>query len=82
MSGEGAENTATLSFEEYLFQILTDLRALNTAVEALAAATDAYAPTNVTTDRAFDADTVAVAELADVVGTLIADLQAKGIISS
>lgn len=35
----------------------------------------AYTPTNVTPDRAFDADTVAVAELADVVGTLIADLQ-------
>lgn len=38
----------------------------------------AYTPTNVTTDRAFDADTVAVAELADVVGTLIADLRALG----
>ena len=38
----------------------------------------AYTPTNVTPDRAFDADTVAVAELADVVGTLIADLQALG----
>lgn len=35
----------------------------------------AYTPTNVTPDRAFDADTVLVAELADVVGTLIADLK-------
>jgi len=35
----------------------------------------AYTPTNVTTDRSFDADTVAIAELADVVGTMIADLQ-------
>ncbi len=40
----------------------------------------AYTPTNVTTDRAFDADTVLVAELADVVGTLIADLQAAKVI--
>lgn len=40
----------------------------------------AYTPTNVTPDRAFDADTVAVAELADVVGTLIADLQAYGLL--
>jgi hypothetical protein len=40
-----------------------------------------YTPTNVTTDRSFDADTVAIAELADVVGTLIADLQAYGLIS-
>jgi hypothetical protein len=39
-----------------------------------------YTPTNVSTDRAYDADTVAVAELADVVGTLIADLQSKGIL--
>lgn len=38
----------------------------------------AYTPTNVTTDRSFDADTVVVAELADVVGTLIADLQSIG----
>jgi hypothetical protein len=42
--------------------------------------TAVYTPTNVTTDRAYDADTVAVAELADVVGTLIADLKAAGII--
>lgn len=40
----------------------------------------AYTPTNVTTDRAFDADTVLIAELADVVGTLIADLQSDGVI--
>lgn len=39
-----------------------------------------YTPTNVTTDRSYDADTVAVAELADVVGTLIADLQTIGLI--
>ncbi len=40
-----------------------------------------YTPSNVTTDRSFDADTVLVAELADVVGTLIADLKLSGIIS-
>lgn len=40
-----------------------------------------YTPTNVSADRAFDADTVAIAELADVVGTLIADLQTSHIIS-
>lgn len=42
--------------------------------------TAAYTPTNVTPDRSYDADTVLVAELADVVGTLIADLQAAGLI--
>ncbi len=41
----------------------------------------AYQPTNVTVDRAYDADTVVITELADIVGTLIADLQRKGILS-
>jgi hypothetical protein len=40
----------------------------------------AYTPTNVVTDRAYDADATSIAELADVVGTLIADLQATGLI--
>lgn len=40
-----------------------------------------YTETNVTTDRAFDADTVTLPELADVVGTLIADLRARGIVA-
>ena len=39
-----------------------------------------YAESNVTPDRTFDADTVAVAELADIVGTLITDLRAQGFI--
>jgi len=38
--------------------------------------------TNDGADRAFDADTVAVAELADVVATLITDLAATGIIGA
>jgi hypothetical protein len=37
--------------------------------------------TNVTADRAFDADTVVVAELADVVGTLISDLVETRVLS-
>ena len=39
-----------------------------------------YTETNITPDRAFDADKVAVAELADIVGTLIVDLRARGIV--
>jgi hypothetical protein len=42
---------------------------------------DGYLPTNVTPDRAFDADTVTTAELADVVGTLIADLKIAKLLS-
>lgn len=37
-----------------------------------------YTLTNVTTDRVLDADSTTTAELADVVGTLIQDLQTKG----
>ena len=43
-------------------------------------ATNAYTTSNVSADRAFDANTVAVAELADVVGTLIADLKVGGLL--
>lgn len=55
----------------------TGLGFFATAPTAQAAA---YTPTNVTPDRSYDADTVAIAELADVVGTLIADLQLYGLL--
>lgn len=50
-------------------------------ISDLSAPTTTYTPTNVTTDRAFDADATTVEELADVLGTLIADLKTKGIIA-
>jgi hypothetical protein len=40
-----------------------------------------YTPANVTTDRSYDADATTLAEVADVLGTLIADLQSLGLIS-
>jgi hypothetical protein len=39
-----------------------------------------YTPTNVSTDRSYDADSTSTAELADVLGTLIADLQTMGLL--
>jgi len=42
---------------------------------------NAYTPTNVVTDRAYDANATTVDELADVLGTLIADLKSAKIIS-
>ena len=42
--------------------------------------TAAYTITNVTPDRAYDANATTVAELADVLGTLIADLQGYGLL--
>jgi hypothetical protein len=41
----------------------------------------AYTPTNVTTDRSYNANATTIDELADVLGTLIADLQAYGLIA-
>lgn len=37
---------------------------------------ETYTPTNVITSRSFDADTVTLADLADIVGTIIEDFQA------
>lgn len=40
----------------------------------------AYTPTNVSTDRAYDANATTIDELADILGTLIADLQTYGLL--
>lgn len=40
----------------------------------------AYTPTNVISDRAYDANATTIDELSDVLGTLIADLRATGLI--
>lgn len=39
-----------------------------------------FAASNVTTDRTFNADSTSTAELADVLGTLVDDLRARGIV--
>jgi hypothetical protein len=46
----------------------------------VSAVAQTYTPTNVTTDRAFDANSTTLDEIADVVGTLITDLKTSGII--
>ena len=50
-------------------------------VVTVQAAPETYTPTNVSTDRSYDADSTSEAELADVLGTLIADLQTIGLIA-
>ena len=45
------------------------------------AAEQPYTPSNVTVTRTYDADATTVAEVGDVLGTLIADLKEKGIVS-
>lgn len=44
--------------------------------------TTTYTVSNVSTDRTYDANSTSTDELADVLGTLIADLKTKGIIAS
>jgi hypothetical protein len=46
----------------------------------LAGALTTYAEANVTTDRAFDANATTLDEVADVLGTLIADLRGRGLV--
>lgn len=46
----------------------------------LAGSGQTYTPTNVTTDRVFDANATSLDELSDVLGTLIADLKTAGVI--
>lgn len=46
----------------------------------ITASSDAYTPTNVATDRSFDAAETSLDELANVLGSLIASLQGTGII--
>jgi hypothetical protein len=41
----------------------------------------AYTVTNGVADRAFDANSTTIDELADVLGTLIGDLQSLGLVS-
>ena len=48
---------------------------------AVAAQPSAYTPSNVSADRSFDANSTTVDELADVLGTLIADLQTMGLVA-
>jgi hypothetical protein len=44
-------------------------------------AVQTYTESNVTTDRSFDADATSIHELADVLGTLIADLRTIGLVN-
>lgn len=84
------DGVPTLRFIEAIEDIVDEVNTLpetndNVAVNAAAiaaitAAVEAYTVTNVTVDRDYDADSTTTAELADVLGTLIADLQEAGIV--
>lgn len=58
--------------------IITDINTTNAASAALPI--QVYTVTNAAVDRSYDASIVLIGELANVVGTLIADLRARGIV--
>ena len=72
--GEKLKTTSTVT------QVHTAINALWDQYVTRGGSTAAYTPSNVTTDRTYDADATSTAELADVLGTLIADLQALGLV--
>lgn len=75
--GSSAANRIDIGATEFLVQS-TKLGFFNTAPVVKSAA---YTPTNVTTDRSYDANSTTLDEVADVLGTLIGDLQAYGLIA-
>jgi hypothetical protein len=52
-----------------------------TGLLPLGVTTQTYTESNVTTDRTYDANSTTIDELADVLGSLIADLRAKGLVA-
>ena len=73
------EPTSLVTHTITLPQDVSGTVALTTDITVDAVA-QTYTVTNVSTDRTYDADSSSVDELADVVGTLIADLKTSGII--
>lgn len=60
---------------------ITITNAAGSITVALSGSAQTYTETNVTTDRSYDADLTTLAEVADVLGTLIADLRGRGVVA-
>jgi len=69
-------------FDGLLGHVLTTDGAGNLTFQVadVSSVAETYTPTNVSTDRAYDANSTTLDEIADVLGTLIADLKTSGII--
>ena len=76
-----ASNTAGLYADDVAGTV--NMFAINEAgaVCQLSGTSGTYTPTNVTADRSYDANATSLDELADVLGTLIADLQTRGVLA-
>lgn len=71
---------ASLRLAEYLETNADDLNRIVPIVDKLVSNSDQYATSNVTVSRTINADTATAAQIADVLGTLIADLKSSGAI--
>lgn len=78
--GQGVDVTGTITDSHIVRELVSDSIELSPWTTVNAGPQTTYTPSNVTTDRSYDADSTTTDELADVLGTLIADLQAAGII--
>ncbi len=70
--------SATPDYDAQRWNQLIELLRLRDQVTPVAPAKTGYDPANVTATRAFDADSTTLAEVADVLGTLIDDLKDAG----
>lgn len=67
-------------YQDWIIRLVEDRNPRLRSTElSFGGATD-YSESNVTTDRTYDANLTSLNEIADVLGTLLADLRAKGVI--
>jgi len=78
VDGTGDTNAAGALVSTVAFTPATGAIGFNGVTPAVLSA--AYTATNVTTDRTYDANVTTLDEVADVLGTLIADLKARGVV--
>lgn len=82
LAGDNYFDGATHNFRSFAGVQMASITAAGiTAAKFIMASQQTYTPTNVTTDRAFDANSTSIDEIADCLGTLIADLQTAGLIA-
>lgn len=67
-------------FSEYVEQNAEEVNRLSPIVDKLVSNSVSYSTSNATVSRTLNADTATTAQIADVLGTLIADLKSAGII--
>lgn len=78
---EPTHTSGTVTVGGATWTYLTSTDAAFTLVQDVVRQTSAYSTSNVSTDRSFDANATTLDEVADVLGTLIADLKLAGVLT-